>query len=313
MRPRLVERSSRMCYGLVVLLALSSLSASAVEARSAGDAAHFLRDGLGASGRAVGSAHIALASDYTAAFWNPAPAVQSSSTVVGGALERRNAGLFTFSVLGGGHVSEAWSAGFVVVTSDIYDVYHAAAGLRFGSASVGVGLRSYQFGVPGDRGSGLGLDVGARYAFAVGHSTVALAVASRDIGWTPIRWGEPDSLVVDRASWVNRLAVAVKVPIEHGKWTFELDGELATRRPPEVGESDYWMRAGDLSISFGTTFRWEGISVRAGIQRYDLLSSSARLRPTLGFGIAIGGLSVDLALIPSPLGSTYLGGFQVEL
>ena len=298
---------------LLILALLSAWGALSVQAAGAGDAAHFLRDGLGATGRAVGSAHTALASDYTAAFWNPAPAVQSSSTVIGGGLEQRNAGLFTFNVLGGRHVSEGWSAGLVVITSDMYDVYHAAAGLRFGTISAGIGLRSYQFGVPGDRGSGLGFDVGARYAFAVGHSIVALAAVSRDIGWTPIRWGEPGVLSVDRAAWVNRLAVALKLPLERGDWTFELDGELATRRPPEVGESDYWMRAGDLNVSVGAAFRWEGIFVRAGIQRFDLLGSSARLRPTLGFGIAIGGLTVDLALIPSPLGSTYLGGFQVEL
>ena len=296
-------------------LALTALSFSAFAADTpgAGDAAHFLRDGLGASGRAVGSAYVALASDYTAMFWNPAPVVQSPSTLVGGGLEQRNAGVFNFNVLGGHHVAEGWSAGLVVVSSDLYDVYHAAGGLRFGTASVGLAVRSYQFGVPGDRGTGLALDIGARYVFELGRSTVSLAAVSRDVGWTSIRWGEADLLAVDRASWVNRLAVAVALPLEQGEWTLEFDGELSTRRPPEEGDEEYWEQVGEINISIGTVFQWQGLRVRAGVQRYALSESNPRFRSTVGVGIALGNLSVDLALIPSSLGATYLGGFQVEL
>jgi len=297
----------------VCLIALASFGSTACADVSAGDAAHFLRDGVGASGRGVGSAYVAHANDFTASFWNPAPAVQSPSTMVGGGLEQRNSGLFTFSLLGGRYDTERWSAGVVVLTSDVYDVYHLAGGVRFGSVSAGLSVRGYQFGVPGDRGSGLGLDVGARYALDLGGSTLTLAAVSRDIGWTPIRWGATQTLAVDRVAWVSRVAVALTVPLEMGDWTFELDGELSTRRPPEVGESDYWMHAGGLNLSLGAVFRWAGISVRAGVQRYALLEPGARLRPTVGLGITVGTLSIDLALVPSLLGSTYVGGFQAEL
>jgi len=290
-----------------------AVCAIAVDGSTAGDAAHFLRDGLGASGRAVGSAYVALADDFTAPFWNPAPVVQSASTVVGGGLEQRNSGLFTFSLLGARFDTSGWSAGAVVVTSDVYDVYHMSGGLRYGTASAGLSIHIYRFGVPGDRGSGLGLGVGTRYALDLGGPRLTLAAVSRDIGWTTIRWGAIETLAVDRAAWVNRVAVALTVPLDRGEWTLELDGELSTRRPPESDESDYWAQAGELNVSLGTVFRWAGIHVRAGVQRYSLSERGARFRPTVGLGITVGTLSIDLALVPSSLGSTYLGGFEAEL
>ena len=303
-----------MCSGLVVLLlAVTSLSVLAVESPSAGDAAHFLRDGLGARGRAMGTAYTVLADDFTATFWNPAPAVQSPSTVVGGGVEQRNAGLFTFSLLGGSHTEKSWGAGAVVLTSDLYDVYLVSAGLRLGPAAIGVGVKSYRFGVPGDSGSGLGFDVGARYAIDLGGPHLTLAVVSRDIGWTSIRWGSLETVAVDRTAWVNRIGVALAIPLPAGEWMIELDGELSTRRPPQEGDADYWGQAAEGNLSFGTAVRWAGITVRAGVQRFDVLSPDARFRPTVGLGIAVGGLAVDLALVPSPLGATYLGGFQVDL
>jgi hypothetical protein len=296
-----------------LLLTAVMVGSAGAAGSTAGDAAHFLRDGLGASGRAVGSAYVAHGDDFTAAFWNPAPVVQSPSTVVGGGLERRNNGLFTFSLLGGRYDTDGWSAGAVVLTSDLYDVYHVAGGFRIGAASVGLAVRNYQFGVPGDRGSGVGLDAGGRYTIGLDRFAVTLAAVSHDIGWTSIRWGALETLAVDRVAWVNRIAMALTMPLERGEWTLELDGELSTRRPPEAGESGYWTQAGELNVSLGTVFRWAGIHVRAGIQRFDVLEAGARFRPTVGLGITVGSLSIDLAFIPSPLGITYLGGFQAEL
>jgi len=295
------------------LILVLPLALTASESPGAGDAAHFLRDGLGARGRGMGSAQVALADDFTTPFWNPAPTVQSSGTVVGGGLEQRNAGLFTFSVLGGWHGAEAWGAGAIVVTSDLYDVYHVAGGLRLDRLAVGIAVKSYQFGIPGDSGSGLGLDVGARYMIVLGGLRLTMAAVSRDVGWTSIRWSSLETLVVDRVAWVNRLGIALSVPFARGEWAIELDGEVSTRRPPEAGESGYWAQAGEVNISLGAVFRWAGISVRAGVQRYDVLGTNARFRPTVGFGIVAGSLSIDLALIPSTLGSTYLGGFQASL
>jgi len=226
-------------------------------------------------------------------------------------LEHRNGGLFTFNVLGGLHTTETWSGGLVILASDLYDVYHVAGGARFGAMSVGIAVKRYQFGVPGDHGSGVGLDVGARCALTMDGSTVVLAAVSRDVGWTPIRWGEAKLLAVDRAAWVHRLAVAVTVPLEQGEWTLELDGELAARRPPENGETGYWKQAGEVNLSLGTVFRWRGLRIRGGVQRLDMLDSSGQFRPTAGLGVSVGVLSIDLAFVPSALGSTYMGGFEV--
>ena len=307
-----MERNRRLLLSLMILL-LAALPSSVLSAEipGAGDAVHFLRDGLGASGRGVGSAYVALANDYTAAFWNPAPVVQSPSTVVGGGLEHRNGGLFTFNVLGGLYAAETWSGGLVILASDLYDVYHVAGGVRFGATSIGLAIKSYQFGIPGERGSGLGLDVGARCTLTLHGSTVLLAVVSHDIGWTPIRWSENGLLAVDRAAWVHRLAVAVAVPLEQGEWTLEFDGELATRRPPGLGETAYWEQTGELNLSMGTVFRWRGLRIRGGVQRLDLLGSGGRFRPTVGLGVDVGALSIDLAFVPSVLGPTYMGGFEV--
>jgi len=298
---------------LLWLLALFALPASGSAESAAGDAAHFLRDGLGARGRGMGSAQVALADDFTAPFWNPAPTVQSPGTVVGGGLEQRNAGLFTFNTIGGWHAIDNWFAGAVVVTSDLYDVYHVAGGLRLDRLAVGIAVKSYQFGIPGDNGSGLGFDVGARYTIGLSGLRLTMAVVSRDVGWTSIRWNSLETLVVDRVAWVNRLGIALSAPISRGDWTVELDAEFSTRRPPADGESKYWEEAGEVNLSLGTAFQWAGISVRAGIQRYDVLDPGARFRPTVGLGIVVGPLSIDLALIPSTLGSTYLGGFQASL
>ncbi len=304
------DRPIRILCTVLLLVAASYLLALA---EGAGDAAHFLRDGLGARGRAMGSADICDATGFTAPFWNPAPSLQTPSTVVGGGLEQRNEGLFTFSMLGAWHAAASWGAGAVVMTSDLYDVYLVSSGIRVGSASAGVGLKSYRFGVPGDSGSGLGLDLGGRYAIGLGGSTLTLAAVSRDIGWTAIRWGSLETIAVDRVAWVNRIAAALTVPLELGEWTVEVDGEVATRRPPADLETDYWEQVGEMNLSLGMHFRWAGIHVRAGVQRFDLLTPAARFRPTVGLGIVIGSMAVDLALIPSPLGITYLGGFQVRL
>ena len=261
----------------------------------------------------MGSAYIALANDFTAGFWNPAAAVQSPSTVVGGSLEQRYGGLFTFSALGGWHAAEGWGAGGVILTSDLYDVYQIAGGLRLDSLTVGVGVKSYRFGVPGDRGSGLGLDLGARYTWTVDGLRLTVAAASRDVGWTPIRWGTGGTATTDRAAWVNRIGVALTIPLSRGEWAVELDGEFSIRRPPEEDEPGYWGQAAEANISLGTAFRWFGLTVRAGVQRFDVLNPDARFRPTVGLGITAGSIAVDLALVPSPLGSTYLGGFDAEL
>ncbi|MFC2105555.1 hypothetical protein ACFLS0_02250 [Candidatus Bipolaricaulota bacterium] len=299
---------------LVLALLMSSLVCGAVVDESgAGDAAHFLRNGLGARQRGMGGACIALSNGMAAAFWNPAPVVQSDSTVVGGELENRNLGLFQFSYLGGGVGVGNWGFGTVVLTSDIYNMYLLSGGYRIGQLVLGLGVKSYRFGIPGDRGTGIGLDSGIRWTMDLGQGRLALAAVSRDIGWTEIRWTNMEETTIDRVAWVNRVATAVTIPVLTGQCSLEADLEFATKRPPRLGEEDYREKAAETNLSLGVEVSWSGIYVRAGLQRYDLLADGSRLHPTFGIGIALDAITIDLAIVPSFLGSTYLGGFQVSL
>ena len=301
---------------LVFLLALlvSSLACGAVvDENSAGDAAHFLRNGLGARERSMGGACTALSDGMAAAFWNPAPSIQSDSMIVGGELENRNLGLFQFSYLGGGLSIGHWGFGTVVLTSDIYDMYLLSGGYRIGQLAFGAGVKNYQFGIPGDRGTGIGFDSGIRWTIDLGQAELALAAVSRDIGWTRIKWTTLGDTTIDRVAWVNRVAAAVTLPVLTGQCSLEADLEFATKRPPRPGEEDYRERTAETNLSLGVELSWSGIAIRAGVQRYDLLTNESRLHPTFGIGISLDAITIDLAIVPSFLGSTYLGGFQVSL
>lgn len=299
---------------IVVLILFACLSWSLGSwGNGAGDAAHFMRDGFGARGRAMGSAQIASAGDYAAALWNPAPMTQTVSSTVGASLESRLGGLFTFSALGGAIATETVSYGAVAVTSDLYTFIHGAIGLGWRNVSGGVGARYYRFGVPGDHGVGLGLDAGGRFCLSLGQTALTVAAVSRDIGWTSIRWTSLEDVTVDRVSWVNRLGVAAYTPFVWGHWLAEIDLELSSRRPPSQDDADFWEGQGETNLSLGAEFRWAGISLRVGLQRYPLDEPDPRFRATLGLGIALDGFAFDLALIPSHLGDTYVAGFQVDL
>lgn len=299
---------------LVLALFMGSLVCVCADDESgAGDAAHFLRNGLGARQRGMGGACTALSNGMASAFWNPAPDIQSDSIVLGGELENRNLGLFQFSYLGGSLGMGNFGFGMVVLTSDIYDMYLLSGGYRMGQAAFGLGVKNYQFGIPGDRGVGTGFDSGIRWIIDLGQAELALAAISRDIGWTKIRWTNMGETTIDHATWVNRVAAAVTLPVLTGLCSLEADLEFSTKRPPRSGEEDYREKVAETNLSLGVELSWSGITVRAGIQRYDLLADESRLHPTFGLGIALDAITIDLAIVPSFLGSTYLGGFQVSL
>ena len=302
----------KIAFLLLALLVSNLLCVAAVDESSAGDAVHFLRNGLGARQRGMGGACTALSEGMAAAFWNSSPGIQSDSMVVGGELENRNLGLFQFSYLGGGLIKGNWGFGAVVLTSDIYSMYLLSGGVRIGQLAFGLGAKNYRFGIPGDRGTGMGVDAGIRWAIDVGQIKLTLAAMSRDIGWTKIQWTTLDDTTIDRAAWVNRVAAAVTLPVLTGQCSLEADLELATKRPPRPGEDDYREKAVETNLSLGVELGWSGIVVRAGLQRYDLLADVSQLHPTFGIGITLDAITIDLAIVPSFLGSTYLGGFQVS-
>ena len=303
----------KVAFVVLALLMSGLICAALVDESNAGDAAHFLRDGLGARQRGMGGACTALPNGMAAAFWNPAPVIQSGSLVVGGELENRNLGLFQFSYLGGGLSVDKWGFGTVVLTSDIYNMVLLSGGYRLGQLAFGLGVKNYRFGIPGDRGTGIGFDSGMRWTIDLGQAKLAFAAVSRDMGWTKIQWQDLRDTTIDRVAWVNRGSAAVTIPVLTGQCSFEADLEVSTKRPKRTGEADYWDKSGEVNLSLGTEFRWSSLFIRAGLQRYDLLADERRLHPTFGIGIALNAITIDLAMVPSFLGSTYLAGFQVSL
>jgi len=311
-------RARRNAWSLAVILlavtvaALSVPPCAASDVGGGGNAVQFLRDGIGAAGRAMGGAWTALASGSTSAFWNPAPAIQTPSVTVGGAYEERSGGLFTLNYLGAAVTAKEWGISALTVQSEMYDVYLLAGGLVWGSFSLGMGANAYVFGVPDQRGVGLGLDVGCRYGAQIERSEIVVALASKDVGWTNIVWRALDVEETDFAAWVTRAAFAISSPLGEARLTVEADAELAFNRPPREGEVDYWDKAVEASVCAGFEGAWRSLHGRLGLQSLTLPLAEARVRVTFGVGLAYANLSIDVTLIPSALGFTYLGEFNVD-
>ncbi len=301
------------CFLLLGFLLLGSFASAAEDVSGAGDAAHFLRNGLGARERGLGGAATALSDGVLAPFWNPAPPVQSGSFILGGELESRNSGLFQFSCLGGRLDRETWGLGATLLTSDFYNMYLLTAGLRVGAGSLGVGVKLYRFGIPGDSGTGIGLDAGIRWVFDGSPLTVELAAISRDIGWTRVTWWTMGESTTDCAAWVNRGSVAMRFPFLAGLASITADVEYALNRPENPDEQDYLAKSEDVNLSIGAELEWPSISLRAGLQRVDIGAEETRLQPTVGVGVSLDAVTINLAVIPSFLGATYMGGFEVAL
>jgi len=296
----------------VTVAALSVPPCAASDVGGGGNAVQFLRDGIGAAGRAMGGAWTALASGSTSAFWNPAPAIQTPSVMVGGAYEERSGGLFALNYLGGAVTAKEWGISALTVQSEMYDVYLLAGGLVWGSFSLGMGANAYVFGVPDQRGVGLGLDVGCRYGAQIERSELIVAFASKDVGWTNIVWRALDVEEIDFAAWVTRAAFAISSPLGEARLTVEADAELAFHRPPVEGEVDYWDKAVEASVCAGIEGAWRSLRGRLGLQSLTLPLAEARVRVTFGMGFTYSNLSIDLTMIPSALGFTYLGEFNVS-
>ena len=220
--------------------------------------------------------------------------------------------LFTLNYLGGAATAKEWGVSALTIQSDMYDVYILAGGLAWGDLAVGIGANAYVFGVPDQRGVGFGLDVGCRYGARIARSELVVALASKDVGWTNIVWRAFDVEETDFAAWVTRAACAVSSPLGEGRWAVEADAELAFHRPPLKDEEEYWDKAVEVSACAGVEGAWRSLRGRFGLQSLTFPLAETRLRATLGVGFTYSNLSIDLTLIPSTLGSTYLGEFSVS-
>lgn len=294
---------------LAMIVLLCSVWAVFVSASGgAGDAAHFLRAGLGPRARAVGGAFTALGTDLSALFWNPSFLVDAKGARLGGAHESRFAGLLTVNHAAAALTTESLGAGLLWVSSDFYAVYQLAGAVQLGDAvKIGAAGKVYSFGEGTQRGTGVGVDIGAAYCWASDDLALSFGLSSRDIGWSRIRWDAPGIPAVDHVSWVTRFGTAVQFEPEFGVWTVSCDVEVALRRPPEPDEEEYLSRVLQHSVSLGVEV-WVGmLAARAGIAHF--LSEEGfgdRAQPSIGIGVVWGGISLDAAYVHTTPGYTYL-------
>ncbi len=277
----------------------------------AGNAAQFLRSGVGARAIGMGGAFVAVADDVNAAYWNPAGLIQSARVSVGGAYESRFGGLERSQCVAGSLFSPTRGVGFIWVHLDMCSVYSVAAAVGLGKFAVGITGKMYRFSTLGQSASGVGIDVGGLYRTSLNGVDVAFAVTSDDIGWSKIRWREYTS--TDYTAWTTRLGTGIEFQTWFGAWLIAADWEIALRRPPHQGETNYFSSALENSVNCGTE-AWLGkLALRAGLAGISITGGKLSAQATLGIGLRTQGIALDVAWVSSELGSTYILSVEVQV
>ena len=298
--------------GFVVLAGFFFAVAGLCGEPLAGDAAHFIRDGIGARARGLGGTFVAVADDVTAVFWNPAGLVQSPSFRLGTSYSSRFGGLLSSSsamvALGQGPVG----MGAMYFTEDIYNMLSLGVGLAHGRLRLGGAVKLYSFSARTEIARGVGFDLGLLLSWSEGRGAVAVGFVSRDIGWTRIRWRGLGLEVVDAAAWVNQLGLAFREPFVSGEWLFTGALEIALRRPPREGEPDYLEKNLEISLSAGVEFALGGVYFRTGFSRLDPRRDALPKSFTAGIGVSLGGLKVDMTWEQARLGPSYTASLEMS-
>ena len=193
----------------------------------------------------------------------------------------------------------------------MYSVYNVSAAIGLGKLAVGVTGKVYSFSVPGQRASGIGINVGSLYRTSLNRVDVAFAVTSDDIGWSKIRWQGYTS--TDYAAWVTRLGVGIRIQTQFGSWRAAADWEIVLRRPPRQGESDYFSTALKNGLNLGTEVWLGKLALRAGSADISITDGKLSAQATLGLGMQVQGITFDAAWVSSELGSTYILSTEVQL
>jgi len=282
-------------------------------AEGAGDAAHFLRDGVGARPRVLGGAFAAVADDVHALFWNPAGIVGAGPSVrLGGTHESRFGGLVTLDAVGATLAEDGWAVGVGWVSADMYAAFNVAFAAEYQGLSAGLSPKLYHFGTAEQRARGAGLDAGVLYRLQLGEVAAAMGLVSKDIGWTGVSWSGIGPEVADHAAWVTRLGGAAALPVPAGSVLITADVEAALRRPLQPEEADYLSKALQLGAGCGVEFKVGPLFVRGGVSGRDLEArADASLRVSFGAGVTLEGVSLDAGWISTPLGGTYLLSVQM--
>ena len=280
----------------------------------AGDAAHFLRSGVGARAVGMGGAFVAIANDVNAAYWNPAGLIQSASVRVGGTYEARYGGLAEFQSIAGTLFSSILGGGFIWGHLDMYSVYSVSAAVGLNELALGITAKLYDFSVPGQRARGVGIDVGGLYQTTFRGVDLSFGLTSADVGWSEIRWQGQGYASRDHVAWVTRLGTTVSSPAPFGSWRIAADLEIALRRPPRQGETEYLSTALQAELSLGMEVWLDWIAVRAGLADIGLEEGGGlSARVTLGLGVRMGEMAIDVAWVPAQLGQTYVLSMEARL
>lgn len=298
----------------VLFAALLGISASSVSnSVGAGDAAHFLRSGIGAHALGMGGAFVAVADDATVGYWNPAGLCQTASVRLNGTYESRYNALLEFQYLGAALFSPTLGFGLVWAHSGIYSVYLVSVAALAGTLAVGINGKVYDFSASGQRGGGVGLDVAGFYSMTLGETELAIGGISSDIGWSDIQWRGEGYFAKDHVAWVTRLGAALSSPFAPAGWQCAASLEVVLRRPPRQGESSYLSTTLETGLCAGVEVRLDWVSFRAGLADIGLgRASESSIHPTLGVGVQGEGLAVDAAWAPSPLGDSYLVSVEFQ-
>jgi len=293
----------------VVLVIVLILFAGAVQAQStsAGDAVHFLRNGLGARALSMGGAFVAVANDATASVWNPAGLATQSGLHLGASYENQFGGLVTSQFLGGAYAENTWGVGLSWFNSDLYSAYFLSAATELGGLSIGVTGKVYSFAYNLQTAGGLGVDAGALFNIPLDGLDISLGLVTRDIGWSVIRWHGLAQPEEDHAAWVTRFGTAVTGRMDFGSLMATADLEMALRRPPNSNETNYLTDTVEMILDLGVEVAVGDFALRAGLADVGFgAASDLQIHPTLGLGAKVMGIEVDAAWIPNDLGATYL-------
>jgi Tol biopolymer transport system component len=259
----------------------------------------WLKNGVDARALAMGGAFVAIADNYSAAYWNPAGVARAKGPRFGAMHTNLFSSdiLFTFisGIISLEKISVAGSFVNLSITGipeidgygnqvgtidDIETLLMGTAAIDLGALGVFVGgsVKSYSQSLAEERASGLGFDIGVIANVAPNFS---VGVAAFDLGGTRINWTTGS---IDIVEALFKAGIA---------FTF-----------PEVGLTIAADLAWGHSVHFGSELKLGIIRLRGGVLGGNF---------TAGAGINWEGGSLDIAFLSSTLGNSLVFSGELAL
>jgi hypothetical protein len=295
---RRISRSVRngMTVVFLAVIALVAIAGQAFAAEETNDpvgTAAMLNLGMGARAIGMGGAHIAVADDATAIYYNPAGlgiirdrSVTSLYARLHGAANylalgygQKNVGVGLFG-LGASGIEETDEYGNAIGTFDVRNAVFAAGYGRevLPGLSLGGALKVYSESVPGNSGKGVTGDVGVLYSMNDGK--LRLGAVGRNLAGS-VRYESESSDKFERSFGVgaaylpmDNLLIAVDAVFEDGfagcAGVEYRRGKIALRAGGNYG-------AGGSSLTAGAGFAVESFTIDYAYQSHSVLPDSHRL------------------------------------